>query len=66
VDGARSVHGCGSVHAVVELREDARELHHLTGHYLGSAVQAVRCVGAAGRQMERALFLAVHYVQNRI
>jgi hypothetical protein len=29
-----SVHGCGSVHAVVELREDARELHHLTGHYL--------------------------------
>jgi integrase/recombinase XerD len=29
-----SVHGCGSVHAVVELREDARDLHHLTGHYL--------------------------------
>ena len=28
-----SVHGCGSVHAVVELREDVRDLHHLTGHY---------------------------------
>jgi hypothetical protein len=28
-----SVHGCGSVHAVVELRKDVRELHHLTGHY---------------------------------
>jgi hypothetical protein len=27
------VHGCGSVHAVVELRKDATELHHLTGHY---------------------------------
>ena len=34
VDGALSVHGCGSVHAVVELREDVRDLHHLTGHYL--------------------------------
>jgi hypothetical protein len=34
VDGALSVHGCGSIHAVVELREDARDLHHLTGHYL--------------------------------
>ena len=33
VDGARSVHGGGSVHAVVELREDATGLHHLTGHY---------------------------------
>jgi hypothetical protein len=33
VDGALSVHGCASVHAVVELREDARDLHHLTGHY---------------------------------
>jgi hypothetical protein len=33
VDGALSVHGCGSVHAVVELREDVRDLHHLTGHY---------------------------------
>jgi hypothetical protein len=33
--GRRSpVHGCGSVHAMVELREDVRELHHLTGHYL--------------------------------
>jgi hypothetical protein len=31
-----SVHGCGSVHAVVELRKDVRELHHLTGHYLES------------------------------
>jgi hypothetical protein len=29
-----SVHGCGSVHAVVGLTEDVRELHHLTGHYL--------------------------------
>ena len=28
-----SVHGCVSVHAVVELREDVRDLHHLTGHY---------------------------------
>jgi DNA mismatch endonuclease (patch repair protein) len=28
-----SVHGCVSVHAVVELRTDARNLHHLTGHY---------------------------------
>ena len=28
-----SVHGCGSVHAVVELREGVRGLHHLTGHY---------------------------------
>jgi hypothetical protein len=26
-------HGCGSVHAVVELREGVRDLHHLTGHY---------------------------------
>ena len=33
VDGALPVHGCGSVHAVVELREDTTELHHLTGHY---------------------------------
>ena len=33
MDGALSVHGCGSVHAVVELREDATELHHLTGRY---------------------------------
>jgi len=31
-----SVHGCGSVHAVVELRESLRDLHHLTGHYLVS------------------------------
>ena len=29
-----AVHGIGSVHAVAELREDARDLHHLTGHYL--------------------------------
>jgi hypothetical protein len=29
-----SVHGCGSVHAVVELKEGVRDLHHLTGHYL--------------------------------
>ena len=28
-------HGCGSVHAVVELREGVRDLHHLTGHYHG-------------------------------
>jgi hypothetical protein len=28
-----SVNGCGSVHVVVELRNDARDLHHLTGHY---------------------------------
>jgi hypothetical protein len=28
-----SVHGCGSVHAVVELRKDVREFPHLTGHY---------------------------------
>jgi hypothetical protein len=28
-----SVHGCGSVHAVVELREGVRDLHQLTGHY---------------------------------
>jgi feruloyl esterase len=28
-----SVHGCASVHAVVELRNDVRDLHHLTGHY---------------------------------
>ena len=28
-----SVHRCGSVHAVVELRKDVRDLHHLTGHY---------------------------------
>jgi predicted nucleic acid-binding protein len=28
-----SVHGCGSVPAVVELRKDVRDLHHLTGHY---------------------------------
>ena len=33
VDGALPVHGCGSVHAAVELREDVLELHHLTGHY---------------------------------
>jgi len=25
-----SVHGCGSIHAVVELREDMRDLHHLS------------------------------------
>jgi hypothetical protein len=25
-----SDHGCGSVHAVVELREAVRDLHHLT------------------------------------
>ena len=25
-----SVHGCGSVHAVVKLREDVRDLHHLS------------------------------------
>jgi len=31
--GYSAVHGCGSVHAVVELTEDARNLHHLTGHY---------------------------------
>jgi hypothetical protein len=34
VDGALSVHGCASVHAVVELRKGVRDLHHLTGHYL--------------------------------
>jgi hypothetical protein len=34
VDGVLPVHGDGSVHAVVELREDANDLHHLTGHYL--------------------------------
>lgn len=34
-----SVHGCGSVHAVVELREDVRELHHLTGHYRNEHLQ---------------------------
>ena len=34
VDGALPVHGDGSVHAVLELREDATELHHLTGRYL--------------------------------
>jgi hypothetical protein len=28
-----SVHGCGSVHTVVELRKDVRDLHQLTGHY---------------------------------
>jgi hypothetical protein len=28
-----AVHGIVSVHAVVELRNDARDLHHLTGHY---------------------------------
>jgi outer membrane murein-binding lipoprotein Lpp len=28
VDGALSVHGCDSVHTVVELREDVRDLHH--------------------------------------
>jgi transposase len=39
-----SVHGCGSVHAVVELREDARDLHHLTGHY-----QRIRLLVASGR-----------------
>jgi hypothetical protein len=39
--GRRSfVHGGGSVHAVVELREDASELHHLTGHYLVIATRA--------------------------
>ena len=37
-----SVHGCGSVHAVVELREDVRELHHLTGHYLVARSLLVR------------------------
>jgi hypothetical protein len=35
-----SVHGCGSVHAVVELRKDVRELHHLTGHYLQEVLTA--------------------------
>jgi len=30
---ALRVHGCGSVHAMVELRKDVRDLHHLTGHY---------------------------------
>ena len=34
VDGALSVHGGGSVHAVVELKDDVRaNFHHLTGHY---------------------------------
>jgi hypothetical protein len=33
VDGALSVHSCASVHAVVELKDGVRELHHLTGHY---------------------------------
>ena len=28
VAGALSVHGCGSVHAVVERREDVRDLHY--------------------------------------
>ena len=28
-----SIHGCSSVHTVVELRKDVRDLHHLTGHY---------------------------------
>src|SRR5215210_7624223 len=28
VDGALPVQGCGSVHAVVELTEDVRDLHH--------------------------------------
>jgi len=28
-----SVHGCGSVHAVIELKEGVRDLHHLTGRY---------------------------------
>jgi hypothetical protein len=37
VDGVLSVHGCGSVHTVVELREGVRDLHHLTGHYLRNA-----------------------------
>jgi hypothetical protein len=31
---ALRVHGCGSVHTVVELRNDVRDLHHLTEHYL--------------------------------
>jgi hypothetical protein len=39
VDGVLSVHGCGSVHAVVELRESVRVLHHLTGHYLYTSFQ---------------------------
>jgi hypothetical protein len=28
-----AVHGIGSVHTVVGLKEDARDFHHLTGHY---------------------------------
>jgi hypothetical protein len=43
VDGALSVHGCASVHAVVELREDARDLHHLTGHYRSVATMPRSC-----------------------
>jgi hypothetical protein len=38
-----SVHGCVSVHAVVELRADARELHHLTGHYRRAVINSPRC-----------------------
>ena len=31
--GRTFVHGCGSVHVVVELRKDVSDLHHLAGHY---------------------------------
>jgi hypothetical protein len=41
VDGALPVHGSGSVHAVGELREDVRDLHHLTGHYLSEGAHAI-------------------------
>ena len=34
VDGALSVHGGGSVHAVVNSGRCATNFHHLTGHYL--------------------------------
>ena len=46
VDGALSVHGCGSVHAVVELREDVRDLHHLTGHYPGGILTVSELITA--------------------
>jgi hypothetical protein len=46
-----SVHGCVSVHAVVELREDVRELHHLTGHYLGSFRKVANVVYETGARV---------------
>ena len=59
VDGALSVHGCGSVHTVVELREDVRDLHHYKETLDQAADRATLNPSASSRLVSRLAARAV-------